>query len=152
MKCYVVMQEDLVHHDLASWQNEAVRVLIVDDETYFLAALRRHLARGGHEIVTCSGVADALRELEVGKIDVALFDVVMPGTTNGLDLLAISRTTQPDLPVVIMSASDRYGSLDIAKIATELGAAAVLLKPFEMNDLDRVLERSAGASSGLSDS
>ena len=78
-------------------------LLLVDDETRILSALRRTLRREGYEILTAESVAEALRILGSREVDLVLTDQKMPGM-SGLEFLeqvaaqhpAVARTSSPD--------------------------------------------------------
>ncbi len=86
-----------------------MNVLLVDDHPLILAALQTVIhGLGEHVQVTGAASARAAREqLQAGgHFDLVLLDLHL-GDANGFDVLAELRTTYPDLPVVVVSASDR---------------------------------------------
>jgi CheY-like chemotaxis protein len=71
--------------------------------------------------------------------DVVTIDLMMPGV-GGLELLALKRT-DPDLspmPSLVVTAVGWQEDLDRAK---EMGATAVLLKPFSQQELAQAVRR-----------
>ena len=101
-------------------------VLIVDDEPNIRRMVGALLASEGFEVRDAadgeSGVARAL-ELEP---DLVLLDLMIPGTMDGMAVLARLRASFPELPVIMMSG--RAGLADAVK-ATRLGAVNFLEKP-----------------------
>ena len=98
-----------------------------------LRLLERVLGRAGIEVMTLSDplqVGDSISDL---TLDVALFDVNMPGMT-GIELLALVKKKRPGLEVVIMTAD---ASIQSAVAAVKNGAYDYLTKPFA--DIDRVI-------------
>lgn len=71
------------------------RLLILDDESRILSALRRALRREGYEILTFESAEAALRELEDRPVDAILTDQRMPGMT-GLQFLTRAAQRRPD--------------------------------------------------------
>ncbi|MDH3592816.1 MAG: response regulator [Planctomycetota bacterium] len=65
---------------------QSIRILLVDDETLVLSALRRVLVRRGFEVETANSGPDALRRLETATYEIVLSDYKMPGMT-GAELL-----------------------------------------------------------------
>src|ERR1043165_37855 len=61
------------------------RILVVDDDRAFLDVLADTLRDGGHAVDATTDAAEALRRAEAGTHDVALLDLIMPGT-GGLEL------------------------------------------------------------------
>ena len=113
------------------------RFLVVDDDIQMLSALKEALLLRGHEVETASNGVDAVRKLERRVPRAVITDLRMP-TMDGLELLAHVRRTNPDLPVVLLSA---YGSVPIAVDAIRKGATDFLVKPFSQEALDAVLAR-----------
>jgi DNA-binding NtrC family response regulator len=103
------------------------RILIVDDEPFNLDLLEQELTDRGYAVERANDGAEALRKNEAGHPDLILLDYMMPGL-NGLDVLQEIRTSESDVPVVIMTA---HGSIEIAVRAMKLGAYDFIVKPFE---------------------
>jgi DNA-binding NarL/FixJ family response regulator len=84
------------------------QILIVDDHPLFRAALRGALAAGcsGCEFVEADSVASLFDALEQHpQIDLLLLDLNLPGA-YGFCVLAHLRGSRPELPVVVVSATD----------------------------------------------
>jgi DNA-binding NarL/FixJ family response regulator len=104
-----------------------VKILVVDDHPLILAALQHVLRQLASELE----VFDA-RTAEEGKLLVAehpdagllLLDLSLPGA-DGFTLLADLRTEYPNIPVVVLSASDRRE--DVLR-AIDLGAMGYIPK------------------------
>ena len=71
----------------------------------------------------------ALSALRRSRPDVLMTDIRMPGR-SGLELLAEIRDTQPELPVIVMTA---HSDLDSAVAAYQGGAFEYLPKPFDID-------------------
>jgi two-component system nitrogen regulation response regulator GlnG len=112
-------------------------ILIADDDRAIRTVLTQALGRLGHEVRATGNVATLWRWVEDGEGDLVITDVLMPDG-NGLDLLPRIRKARPDLRVVVMSAQN---TLLTAVKATERGAFEYLPKPFDLNELVRVVRR-----------
>ncbi len=110
---------------------EAIRLLIVDDEAPFLAALRERLELRDFEVTTASDGNQALALCAEQKFDVALVDLKMPGM-DGRELLMRLKEAGTDLEVIILTG---HGSLASAVDCTKLGAFTYLPKPYELEKL-----------------
>ncbi|MBL29292.1 MAG: DNA-binding response regulator [Rhodospirillaceae bacterium] len=104
-----------------------MRLLIVDDHAMFREGVHLLLEQMPQpiEIVEAKSVAEALDAVDHHKeIDLVLLDLYMPGTEefSGLDAL---REAAPDMPVVIVSASENAD--DMYK-AIEAGAMGYIPK------------------------
>ncbi|HEY2512290.1 MAG TPA: ATP-binding protein, partial [Polyangiaceae bacterium] len=106
-------------------RKSAPRVLIVDDETAILRALRLMLR--DYVVLTASGTAEALRIVAEEEIDAAVCDIAMPGT-NGIDLARRFREMKPALAsrIVFMTGNPATWADDLAGIPH----AGCLEKPF----------------------
>jgi CheY-like chemotaxis protein len=99
------------------------KVLIVDDSKLarmvMASAFRR--IRPNWELVEATGAEEALAAISSHEVDIALVDFNMPGT-DGLELLARIRTTQPKMPMAVVSANMQN---EIIARARELDAAFI---------------------------
>ncbi len=120
---------------------EAVRVLLVDDETGIVDSLRILFRGEGYDVLTALGGAEALGILSEEKPDVVVTDIRMPGVT-GLEILARSREIDPEVPVILMTAQ---ASLQSAVTAVNEGAYYYLQKPFSNDDLLAICRRASEA-------
>jgi putative two-component system response regulator len=114
------------------------RVLVVDDEETIRTALGRFLRSRGYEVeVAESGIA-ALIMLERQRFAVMVCDVRMPGMT-GLEVVPEALQLDPDLAILMLSA---VNDAPTATDALSHGAMDYLVKPIELVDLQRAVERS----------
>jgi DNA-binding response OmpR family regulator len=110
-------------------------VLIVEDEPDMLLLLRLTLEDAGFETCLAADGETALRRIDAERPDVVLLDLMLP-VLDGWGVLAELATRPAGPPVVICSATD--GRRERTR-AAELGAVAFVPKPFEVEDLVRVL-------------
>ena len=120
---------------------KAARVLIVDDENLFAAAVRRRLEKAGHACAVAGTLADAKAELDRQLADVVLLDLRLPDG-NGMQFLEqLRRTPDSAAPVIVLTA---HAEIDDAVHAMKQGAADYLKKPIDLDELllavDRALE------------
>jgi two-component system nitrogen regulation response regulator GlnG len=116
-------------------------ILIADDDRAIRTVLAQALGRLGHDVRTASNAATLWQWVETGSGDLVITDVVMPDE-NGLDLILRIKRLRPDLRVIVMSAQN---TLLTAVKATERGAFDYLPKPFDLNELVRVVQRALAA-------
>jgi CheY-like chemotaxis protein len=109
------------------------RVLVVDGDPLLRWSVSETLTSCGCRVVeACDGqsaieaVSDRSRPIDVVLLDVRL------SIADDLRVLAGIRSLSPTTPVIVMTA---YGCPDTTAAAVELGAAAVIDKPFEIADL-----------------
>jgi DNA-binding NtrC family response regulator len=111
------------------------RILIVDNDEGLIHFLGRLLVRQGYDVASCHDGAAALQRLAAETFDTILLDYKMPGL-NGLETLAQVKRAHLRTPVIIMTA---HGTTETAIEAMKQGAYDYLLKPFDTEELKRVV-------------
>ena len=123
------------------------QILIVDDETNFLLSLEDGL-RGFDDSFVISSAhngKEAMTLLGKGGIDLVITDIKMP-EMDGLELLAKMSVSNPDVPVIVMTA---FGSSAIEEKLESMGAFQYIEKPIDFDLLiDKVNEGLAAAEKG----
>lgn len=107
------------------------RVLLVDDEVAFTAALEKRLRLRGVEARSAASGEAALACLEDGAVDVVVLDVKMPGM-SGLDTLREIKRRHPEVEVIMLTG---HASVDLAVEGMDEGAFDYLMKPADFDDL-----------------
>ncbi len=115
-------------------------ILVVDDKKVIGDLFDFTLGYNGHVITVVDNATDALDAVKNQEFDIAFFDIVMPGR-DGVELLKDVRTLSPKLPIVMMSG---YSVEDKKQRAHELGAVTCLKKPFEIEDVKKVIKATIG--------
>ena len=110
--------------------DEAVRVLAVDDDPNDLRYIRDALVRAGYTPLMAGDAQEALSMMEAERPDLALLDLMLPGT-NGIELMR-DILKRADVPVIFLSA---YGGDELVTQALELGAVDYVAKPFSPTEL-----------------
>jgi len=123
-----------------------VKVLVVDDDPTMRDVLELRLSRWGFDVVVTGEADGAAEVVRREDPDVVLSDVVMPGL-SGLDLLRVLKGSDPDRPVVLLTA---HGTVERAVEAMKAGALDFLTKPLDYSNLKVVLEQAIRDSEGLS--
>jgi two-component system, NtrC family, nitrogen regulation response regulator GlnG len=112
-------------------------VLIVDDEPSICWGLNKLVGGLGHTAVVAPSAEQALTAVRKQPPEVIFLDVRLPGM-DGLSAMDRFRDVLGPVPIVVMTA---YGGLATAVEAVRKGAFEYLVKPFELNVAQRVLER-----------
>jgi two-component system response regulator AtoC len=116
-------------------------VLIVDDEVNIRRVLAAMLKREGYEVTTAADGEQALGVLVKTPVHVVVTDLVMP-RLGGMELLRRVAGEFPDVPVIVITA---HGSVDSAVAALKAGAFDYITKPFEQEELKKVIAKAARA-------
>ncbi len=121
------------------------QILIVDDDPNIRRFITESLRLRGYGVRSFAAAEDALLELEDHAFDLALLDILLPGT-NGLQLCrklkSLPKTKH--LPVIMMTAF--YKQTEHIRDARETyGAVDYLFKPFPLKTLHEKIEALIGA-------
>jgi CheY-like chemotaxis protein len=108
------------------------RVLLVDDDEAVRRTLRKALERNDFEVVTASGVDDALQRIGTEPFDVLVSDLHMPGRGDGLTVVSAMRHANPQAVTFVLTG---YPEMQEATAAILLQADGILLKPFSVPEL-----------------
>src|SRR5947209_6481611 len=109
-------------------------ILVVDDDPTILATVSEALDLEGYTVVTATNGAEALDELKRHAPSLVLLDMRMP-VLDGWGFMRAIREQGITLTVVVMTAA-----ADAGRWGREIGAQAVLSKPFELDDLISAVE------------
>lgn len=110
------------------------RIIIADDHPLFRNALHQavELAIAGAQLLEVDSIDNLMRLLgEVDDVDLLLLDLKMPGA-SGFSGLALLRNQYPDLPVVVVSASEEPA---VVQQAMRFGALGFIPKSAPMRTL-----------------
>jgi CheY-like chemotaxis protein len=128
----------------------SIYILVVDDEPdveqLFRQQFRRDVRAGRFIMEFALSAADALQRAKTipdPLLILILSDINMPGM-SGLEMLPKVRLERPGVPVIMITA---YGDPDTRRKALEGGAAGLLTKPVDFEQLrqeiDARLDRAA---------
>ena len=128
-------------------RNKAVNVndklvLLVDDEPAVLSATRAGLLDRGFRVEAVGCAEDAMKAIQKLKPNIVVSDLVMP-ETNGFELFeAVKKQKEfTRLPFVFLTAVDDYYA---KKFGREMGGAAYVTKPVDMDELERIIKDKIG--------
>jgi len=116
---------------------QKARILLVDDSEVTVAGLKSFLDQK-YEVVTAHNGLDALKEFEdnVNKLDLVITDLVIP-LISGVGVISLLKQKSPQTPIIAMTGWGKQPS----ELATEVKADMVLMKPFDLEDLDRSVSK-----------
>ena len=103
------------------------RILVVDDDPDIQQFLLDRLRLAGYTAEPAINGYSALEILRKETFDGVILDIGLPDI-SGLEVLQDIRVNQPDLPIVIVTATEAE---ERARAAISLGANGYLLKPFD---------------------
>lgn len=107
------------------------RILIVEDDVALGKFLTRELGHRQFHVDVRNDGRGVVTELQSGICDLLILDLNLPGI-DGMDLLKEIRVTQPQLPILVLTARNRTEDL---VMGLEQGADDFLIKPFSFKEL-----------------
>ena len=129
------------------WDDRAMHILLVEDESRLATAVRRVLQEEGHVTDWVADGDDALEQARTEEYDIILLDVMIPGT-DGYGVARALRAEGAVTPILMLTARD--GVPDRVK-GLDSGADDYLVKPFALSELlarVRALGRRSRMSAG----
>jgi len=114
-------------------------ILIIDDEADIRDLVSGILEDDGHQVRAARDSDEALDAFRRRKPSLVVLDVWLQGSRiDGLELLAMFKEIDPDMPVVVISG---HGTIETAVTAIRNGAYDFIEKPFTADRLLLVVER-----------
>lgn len=116
---------------------EKYKVLVVDDEEPIRRLLSKELATPERHVLVAENGADAMTMAVNYWFDVILLDLRLPDV-KGLELLIEIKELVPHTEVVMITG---HGDVDSAVEAMKLGAYDFIRKPFNLDQMEMVVEK-----------
>lgn len=117
---------------MSNEQKNVYSILVVDDDLRIRELLGLFLSKYHYKVTLAANAAEARACIATQSFDLYIFDIMMPGQEDGLDL-ARNLHTQPDTPpIILLTAKD---TLDDKITGLEGGADDYMIKPFEPLEL-----------------
>ena len=121
------------------------KIVIIDDEAPILELIGQVSRRMGHEVSLFQTGREGMAGMERIKPELLIVDLRIPDM-NGLQIISECRQKHPLTQVVMVTG---YGSVETAVEAMKLGAFDYLTKPFELDDLQRIINRAVQKDGAL---
>lgn len=112
-----------------------MKILLLDDDQYVLAALKELLRMQGHSADCTCSASEAIQMAAAAHYDFIMVDYKMP-ENDGIWFMKNAKLAK-HTKVLLMTA---FVSKDIIKQMFSLGACGYLIKPFDEDDIKRNLE------------
>lgn len=110
-------------------------ILVVDDEKIVRESLFNWFEEEGYNVETAFDAEDALRKFDIGKYDLALLDMKMPGM-SGLELLTKLKEIDNSCIVILITA---FASVPTAIQSLKQGAYDYITKPVDPEELNHIV-------------
>lgn len=119
-------------------ENASHSIVIVDDEPTMVKSLADFLKDRHFDVTTFTDSVRARDVLHTTNFDSALLDITMPDV-DGVELARIARAKNPGGAIIFMTGLSP--DAELADRLASIGETAMLLKPFDLRDLLRLLKR-----------
>ncbi|MBS3888980.1 MAG: response regulator [Firmicutes bacterium] len=113
------------------------KVLVIDDQVGIRALLTEVFTVLGYEVIEAGNGSEGLEVMDKRKPDIILLDMKMPGL-SGIETLRLIRARNHHVPIILVTA---YQENDMMAEAEKLGVTARLVKPFDIEELQRIVRR-----------
>jgi two-component system response regulator MprA len=110
---------------------EALRVLVIDDDDAVRSAIRRALLLDGHEVLVAPTGQDGLSQAATAVPDALVLDLGLPDI-DGMEVCRRLRTTGNRTPILMLTARD---AVEDRVEGLEAGADDYLVKPYDVREL-----------------
>src|SRR6476469_10752861 len=121
----------MVPMELTRADGSPLRVLGVDDEVNIAELISMALRYEGFEVVTAHSGAKAVAAAKASTPDAVVLDMMLPDF-DGLEVLRRMRTTDPDVPVVFLTARD---AVEDRVAGLTAGGDDYVPKPFSLEEV-----------------
>lgn len=111
--------------------------MIADDDRLIRLTLEAGLSLNGFRVSLARSGREAIAAARSQPFDAVISDIYMPDG-DGLEVVRELRLSNPELPVILMTAQ---GELDVTVQAVTEGANDVIAKPFEVSAISALLQR-----------
>jgi CheY-like chemotaxis protein len=118
-------------------------ILIIDDEPMVRHLAVRLLDRAGYRTVSAVNGIQGLACFRREQPALVITDLIMP-EREGIETIRHIRYEGPNVPIIAISGGTLTGTADFLAMARELGATAILRKPFEPIELLLLVEGCLG--------
>lgn len=115
-----------------------IKILVVDDDASIRNMLSIVLKKDNYEVTCADSSESALKFLKDQSFDLIISDIKMPGI-SGIDLLKKIKVIRAEIPVIMITA---FASANDAVEAMKLGAEDYITKPFNLDELKLIIEKS----------
>ena len=121
-----------------------LRILILDDEPIVCKRLKPSLEKLGFEVDTFTRSFEAMQAVEKARYDIIVTDLKMEGM-DGMRFLQEAKKLYPDTEVIVITG---FATMETAKESFKKGVFDFIAKPFNLNEIQKVVQRAADKIKG----
>jgi DNA-binding response OmpR family regulator len=109
-----------------------LHILYVEDNPNDAQLLQRYLNTTRHRLTLCHDLQSAATEIAEQQFDLILLDIMFGAERAGIELVRVLREQHYQQPIVALTA---LATNDDLSLLEEIGMSAVLVKPYQMQEL-----------------
>lgn len=113
------------------------KILVIDDEDSMCSFMEIMLAKEGYQVSSTTSGSEGISRLRGENYDLVIADLNMPEMT-GIEVLKEVKSFKSEQEVIVMTA---FASVDTAIEAMKQGAADYVTKPFKVDEVKLVIEK-----------
>ena len=113
------------------------QLLVIDDDPGMRAMLHEILQLPGYDVILAANGKEGLELFRSRKVDLVITDLYMP-EKEGLETIKEIHRDSPEVPIIAMSG--KQGGTSLLPAARHFGAARIIEKPFNPQDLVTAVE------------
>lgn len=110
------------------------KILVIEDNPIVRSTVGRILQSGGYEVISANDGLQGVAAFRKEHPDLVVTDIIMP-EQEGIETIRQILAERPNAKIIAISGGGRIGNTDFLQIARKVGAAEVLPKPFDPDDL-----------------
>jgi DNA-binding response OmpR family regulator len=110
------------------------KILVIEDNLIVRNTVMRILQSAGYRVVTAGDGLEGFDIFRKERPDLVVTDIIMP-QQEGIATIRQILAERPGTKIIAISGGGRIGNTDFLQIARKMGAADVLQKPFDPDDL-----------------
>lgn len=117
-----------------------MHILVIEDHDPMAQLIETILVADQHTVVRSRDGRAGMAQFAAGYFDLVVTDILMPNQ-EGLETIRELVKLKPGVRIIAVSGSGRDGGVDYLRIAMEFGAMGALQKPFQPEDLLRLVHQ-----------
>jgi two-component system NtrC family response regulator len=114
-----------------------MNILVVDDEKFIRRLLQKEIASPRRIITTAGSAEEALTAVSKDSFDIIILDINLPDA-NGIELMSRFQESIVAVQIILITG---YADVDDAVNAMKIGAYDYITKPFDLDQLEVVVEK-----------
>lgn len=117
-----------------------MHILVIEDHEPMPRTIEAILTADGHTVVGAADGRAGMTLYAAQNFDLVITDILMPNQ-EGLETIREMVARNPVVKIIAVSGSGRDGGMDYLRVAEAFGAVSTLQKPFQPEDLLRLVRQ-----------